>query len=305
MFKYFFFLATLATCIFPKNTSAQSIHTIDEIQTIDIPEKVDSLKLLSWNVYMLPPMIMFTGKNKRANIIGDKFANADYDVIVLQEAFLAGARKRIYKKIKDQYAYKIGPAFRQKFSLKTSSGIWILSKYPMKEVAKIQFKRKSGFDNKMARKGALMVEVNKNGQIFQVIGTHLNAGGTLDLKASQIRQIKDELIDVYHNEDHPLVVAGDFNIDKFEDSGLDSMLCILDMNDYGMDGDRQFTFDHTKNDLGDGVSKGVIDFVYFKPGKLKVNRTTRRIPLIEKIWSKSRKSLSDHNPIELLLYYHP
>lgn len=299
MYKYIFLLAILIASVLPENTFAQSI------QSVETPEKDDSLKLLSWNIYMLPPAVKFTGKLKRANVIGEKLAQSDYDVIVLQEAFLAGARKRIYNKIKDEFQYKIGPAFREVFSLKTSSGVWILSKYPIKEVAKIQYKRKSGFDNKMARKGALMVQVNKNGQIFEVIGTHLNAGGSLDLKASQMRQIKEELIDVYHNEDYPLVVAGDFNIDKYEENGLDSMLCILDMNDYGLEGKQQHTFDFTSNDLGDGKSKGVIDFVYFKPGKLKVRNTTRRIPLIEKFWSKTKKSLSDHNPVELLLYYRP
>lgn len=299
MFRYFILLVVLLVSIFPENTSAQSI------QSIEIPEREDSLKLLSWNIYMLPPAVMFTGKLKRASIIGEKLANSDYDVIVMQEAFMAGARNRISKKIKHAFPYEVGPAFREVFSLKTSSGIWILSKYPMKEVAKIKFKRASGFDNKMARKGALMVEINKNGQKFEVIGTHLNAGGSLELKASQIRQIKDELIDVYHNENNPLVVAGDFNIDKYEENGLDSMICILDMNDYGLEGERQHTFDFTANDLGDGKSKGVIDFVYFKPGKLRVNNSTRRIPIIEKIWSKTKKSLSDHNPIELLLYYHP
>ncbi|HUH73388.1 MAG TPA: sphingomyelin phosphodiesterase [Chitinophagales bacterium] len=299
MFKYILLFAILVATVFPETTFAQTE------QSIESPQREDSLKLLSWNIYMLPPMVMFTGKNKRASIIGEELANSDYDVLVLQEAFLAGARKRIYNKLKHEYPYEVGPAFRELYSLKTSSGIWILSKHPMKEIAKVKFKRKSGFDNKMARKGALMVEVNKNGQIFEVIGTHLNAGGTLDIKASQIRQIKEELIDVYHNENHPLVVAGDFNIDKYEENGLDSMICILDMNDYGLEGERQHTFDFTRNDLGDGKSKGVIDFVYFKPGKLKVRNSERRIPLIEKIWSKTNKSLSDHNPIELLLYYHP
>lgn len=305
MFRYFFIFIILIASVFSENTSAQSKESTVFSES-SVPELNDSLKLLSWNIYMLPPLIKFTGKKKRASAIGDQLAQSDYDVIILQEAFLSGARKKINKKLNKEYAYKIGPAFRKRFSLRTSSGIWILSKYPLKEVAKIKYKNKYGFDNKMARKGALMVEVNKNGQIFEVIGTHLNAGGSLELKASQIRQIKDELIDVYHNDDHPLVVAGDFNIDKFEvENGLDSMLCILDMVDYGLEGNQKFTFDHANNDLVDGKSKGVIDFVYFKPGKLKVRNTTRRIPLIEKIWSKTKKSLSDHNPVELLLYYQP
>ncbi|MEZ5024814.1 MAG: hypothetical protein R2728_16440 [Chitinophagales bacterium] len=42
----------------------------------------------------------------------------------------------------------------------------------------------------MARKGALMIEGEKNGQKFQVIGTHLNAGGPIEVRHSQVTQIR-------------------------------------------------------------------------------------------------------------------
>lgn len=286
--------------LFPENTSAQTAQTV-----LDPADATDSLKLLSWNIYMLPPVVKITGKRKRARAIGEKLAQSDYDVLVLQEAFHAGARRMIRHRLKELYPHENGPAFRKAFSLKTSSGVWILSKYPIKELGKVRFRQKAGFDNKMARKGALMVEIDKDGQKFHIVGTHLNAGGSLDVRTSQVRQIKDELIDAHHEPGTPLIVAGDFNISKFDPSGLDSMLTILEVEDYELDGDQKFTYDFTLNDLGDGKSQGVIDYVYFRPEKLKVRRTTRRIPLIEKIWSKTRKSLADHNPVELLLYYKP
>lgn len=300
MSRYFLLLLLAIVFTLPEDASAQTAQVI-----IDPHDRTDSLKLLSWNIYMLPPVVKFTGKRKRARAIGEKLAQSEYDVIVLQEAFHAGARRMIKSRLKEKYPYENGPAFRKMFSLKTSSGIWMLSKYPIKELGKVRFRQKFGFDNKMARKGALMIEMEKDGQRFHIVGTHLNAGGSLELRASQIRQIKDELIDEHHEAGVPLIVAGDFNISKFDPNGLDSMLTILEMEDYELESEQQYTYDFTLNDLGDGKSKGVIDYVYFRPEKLKVRKTLRKIPLIEKIWSKKRKSLADHNPVELLLFYQP
>ncbi|MCZ2393180.1 MAG: sphingomyelin phosphodiesterase [Chitinophagales bacterium] len=300
MFKFFLILIVSFALLCPSQSDAQVNSSRKETK-----RESDSLKLLSWNIYMLPPMIKFSGKKKRAKAIGEKLKYMDYDVIVFQEAFHVGARKRIYQQLKELYPYKEGPSFANNFSMKTSSGVWILSKYPMKEVAKTKFNRVSGFDNKMANKGALMVEVNKNGQAFQIIGTHLNSGGTLELRTSQLKQIQDELVKAHHTPGVPLVIAGDFNILKSNPNGLDSMLCILDMDDYILDGANQYTYDYQINDLALGKHRETIDYIYFKPEKLKVKRTFRLIPIIEKLWSKKRKSLADHNPIELLLYYQP
>jgi hypothetical protein len=92
MIKYFFLLAILSVSIFPKDTFAQSI------QTVDAPEKDDSLKILSWNIYMLPPAIKFTGKLKRASQIGEKLAQSDYDVIVLARSLPFRSEKKNLQK---------------------------------------------------------------------------------------------------------------------------------------------------------------------------------------------------------------
>lgn len=263
----------------------------------------DSLKLLSWNIYMLPPLIMFNGKRKRADAIGDTLSKSNHDVLVLQEAFHHGARRRLSRKLRDDFPYRVGPVHRKLFSPKTSSGIWILSRHPMKKVASTRYRKKSGFDNKMARKGAAMVRVEKNNQPFHIVGTHLNAGGTLDLRSSQVRQIREDLIDKHHRQDIPLIIAGDFNIERSEKAGLDSMLCILDVSDYALHGPFQYTVDGSMNDLCWPNGKGFIDYVFVNPGAMKPVRMIRQIPLLEKRWSSKNKSLADHNPIELILHY--
>ncbi|MCO5249754.1 MAG: sphingomyelin phosphodiesterase [Chitinophagales bacterium] len=297
MLKFFLSFAFLITRSF-ENVDAQNRQILTDKQSNE-----DSLKILSWNIYMLPPLVKFTGKRKRATAIGKELAKTDYDVLVLEEAFNPGARKKLRKELKHVFPYEKGPTFVQPFSLKTSDGIWILSKYPVKRVGATRFERSSGIDNRMARKGALMVEINKDGQKFQVIGTHLNSGGTLQLRTGQLKQIKEELVDRYHQDNVPVIIAGDFNIDKYEDGGLDSMLTALNVDDYELEGKIKHTYDHTKNDLEPGKTKGVIDYIYLISRGYKMRNVKRQIPIIERSWSKGRKSLSDHNPVELSLFF--
>lgn len=265
----------------------------------------DSLSVLSWNIYMLPTGIKFTGKRKRAKAIGDYFAKSHHEVLIIQEAFHHGARRKILSRIKSVYPHRVGPVFKQYFSIKTSSGIWILSKLPMKTLGKVRYSERWGFDNKMARKGAVMVEVEKDGQPFQIVGTHLNAGGPLEVRASQLRQIRDELIIPFYDPSKPLIVAGDMNISKSDKAGHDSLLTILDMKSYDLTGIYPYTVDYCMNDIIAARSEecDIIDYVFVKDKEKKVRRVERFIPLIEARWSARFKSLSDHNPIEMKIHF--
>lgn len=58
------------------------------------PLTARKIKVLSWNIYMLPSIIKPGGKKLRAESIGRILKDTDYDVIVFQEAFQRKARKR-------------------------------------------------------------------------------------------------------------------------------------------------------------------------------------------------------------------
>ena len=135
--------------------------------------EVTTIKVLSWNIHCLPPFAYINGKRKRAREIGKLLAKEDYDVIIFQEAFLHGARRKINKNMKN-YPYHIGPANARYITIRTNSGIYMVSRIPIKKVGTVKFREKATSDDKMARKGALMVEFQKNNHTFQVIGTHLN-----------------------------------------------------------------------------------------------------------------------------------
>ena len=78
------------------------------------------LRILSWNIYMLPKFVQNTGKRIRAQVIAEELKASEYQVLVFQEAFLSAAR-RIIRKHLDGVLIKSGDnATYEALSLKSS-----------------------------------------------------------------------------------------------------------------------------------------------------------------------------------------
>jgi len=60
------------------------------------------IKILSWNIYMLPALLG-CGKAPRAEAIGQLLAESNYDVIVFQEAFYGKSRKIISRHLQPAF----------------------------------------------------------------------------------------------------------------------------------------------------------------------------------------------------------
>lgn len=263
----------------------------------------EELKILSWNIYMLPPFAYMTNKRARAKAIGDFLNTSDYDIAILQEAFKHGARRMIKRRTKQSFPYRKGPAnIRYITIFRTNSGIWMLSKHPIEKLGVTKFKQKAGFDNKMARKGALMVEMEKNGKKYHFVGTHLNAGGPIEVRRSQVVQIK-ELVEKHEKENVPVIIAGDFNINIKSDT-YPFVLETLGVEDGILVGDRQCTTS-AKNDYNlDNPNKcEIIDYIFYKGNGVDYEYIERRLPVIEYPFKEGRKSLADHEPVEMYIKF--
>ncbi|TNF24355.1 MAG: hypothetical protein EP314_07860 [Bacteroidetes bacterium] len=276
----------------------QTLNSTPSELTVD--SSTPALKILSWNMYMLPPLAKFTGKQRRAKRIGDLLRDSDFDIIVFQEAFHGAARRKIKRRMKDSYPYILGPANRKWYSFKTNSGIWILSKIPLQPLAEIDFDYCEGIDC-WSRKGALLAEGEFRGQKFQILGTHLEAGGDRDAKVSQYREL-GELFNQYRKEGVPQIAAGDFNTKKFQDTTYyNQLIGILGMEDGPILSEQKYSSDSYVNDIkikrGDRKKQSVIDFVFY--GANGVDATINRYVRMPRWqWSKDCQDLSDHFAIE-------
>ena len=127
------------------------------------------------------------------------------DIVVLDEVFSAKGKRNYQSNL---YPYVAdGPHALPKI---LGSGTRILSKYPFDLHATLAYHQCASSDC-LARKGSSLVTITlPSGKVINLAGTHLDSGGTDDLRIDQLRQLKI-FTDFYANPTAPLLVMGDFN----------------------------------------------------------------------------------------------
>ena len=274
--------------------------TIPDTLTADtIQHNATRLKILTWNIGMLPVPELFKEKDERAQAIGNALSKKDYDIIVFQEAFTLYARNVIGKTLHEQYPYAYGPVNKSLLSLKVNSGIWILSKYPLKIRKEIEFTVSAGMDG-FAKKGAVLLEGLYNGAPFQLIATHLQDDAYPQIiRNQQLSEIHEKLIIPYSETDMPQIICGDFNTDEKAVENYRVMLNLLDAKDEGISGTMKITFDDESNDVFKSRHPDPrrIDYVLTRNTKL-IHWITEKVAVLKSRWGENREYLSDHNGLE-------
>jgi endonuclease/exonuclease/phosphatase family metal-dependent hydrolase len=267
----------------------------DTIPRTDI--KVDSneikpLKVLSWNIYLLPVYIFETQvKYKRAHGIADELQKLDYDIIVFQEAFHITARTVIAHHLHDRYPYQYGPG-NNKTSVIANSGVWIISSIPLSNPHEIRYKSRRGTDA-FARKGALLMDGIWQGQPFQIIVTHLQSDANHDIRQKQFRQLHDELLVPYGKEGVPQFICGDMNTCYKNCEEYDEMLNILEADN------KAYLNDNT----GTNSEGEVIDYILLRDNGFGGINIMRNILTITHAWSAAHSNLSDHRAVEATIFF--
>jgi endonuclease/exonuclease/phosphatase family metal-dependent hydrolase len=257
------------------------------------------LKILSWNIYMLPYISLFNKNDQRAMAIAERLNGSDYHLIVFQEAFSSKCRNLMSSILLASFPYQYGPANDARFSFRTNSGLWIVSKFPLNQLEQLQFSKSKGYD-KVARKGAVLFEGLFNGSKFQLLATHLQASGAQKLRAYQCAEIKEKLLNPYFDENTPQFLCGDFNIDMHETSAYDEMLQILDAKNGNISGSMMVTFDELENNLAfkaNGKRK-ILDYALVRNDGL-IEKIERNVQTFLSRIGEVESHLSDHYAMEL------
>ena len=273
-------------------------------ESAPLPSEQNELKILTWNIYMLPLCSQIHRNVKRADAIAQKIACFNYDIIVFEEAFDYQARKILRYQLKGNYPFMYGPANDSGFSLKTSSGIWILSKIPLRQLEQIEFKNRFGIDA-FARKGAVLFEGKWKGQSFQLLGTHLQANSPDSIRCDQCREIADKLLRKFSRPEIPQIVCGDFNI-EFEDKvNYINMLNLLDAENGNLQGALQSSFDEIDNQLArkENGKKSLIDYILVRNAKA-ISKIERKVFVLKERIKDVFSDLSDHYGIEANVHFH-
>jgi len=259
-----------------------------------------TLKILSWNIYMLPGIVKVKGRVARAAAIGRLLSQSDYDVIVFQEAFHQQARHQIHKYLDTVYRHQAGPANRKIFSCRTNSGLWIFSKYPIGASHAMIFKNRSGIDA-FSRKGGLLAEIMVDHHPIQIVATHLQSSGRDWIRHSQCVEFYHKLLKAYGRPNVPQIICGDFNINKKNEDGYGQMLQILKASDGELSGPNFYSFDPMENDLkkNETGSPHLIDYILLRNNDQNtVTFLRREIKTLRRPWCKHHADLSDHFAME-------
>lgn len=253
----------------------------------------DTLRIFSWNTFMVPPFVFKSDQHKRADMIAEVLDKSGADIIILQEVFMEKIRKKWWSRLSASYPYESGkPQGGNAF--KGSSGVWILSKYPLENLRFIKYSDCKGSDC-FSKKGAYLFSVQKNGHSVYIAGTHVQSGPAMETRQEQFRQLAAETQSV--PADVPLLFVGDLNTDLYATDEYEAMLRLLDAKDGSANGEK-YSYS-AENDLAKrffGEASSCLDYLLVRDKTQKISSIKRTIHKFTSVSFGSHKfiDLSDH-----------
>lgn len=257
----------------------------------------DTLRIFSWNIFMVPPLVFKSDQVTRGKLIGEVLEKSGADVIILQEAFMKKTRNLIEQKLSPVYTYQSGKPKGGGF-FKVNCGVWVLSRLPLEDVRFVKYKDCKGSDC-FGKKGAYVFSVNKNGHRAYLIGTHVQSGPHVVTRQKQFAQLVVETADL--PADVPLLILGDLNTDLHQPEEYRQMLNILKATDGPMTGEAySYSAD---NDLAKrffgGEPSSTLDYLLLRDSSQKIASVRRTIHKFTSVsfGTHKFKDLSDHHAL--------
>lgn len=190
-----------------------------------------SFSLMTWNVCALPSIFptIFGGvrpAEERVNEIARLIIDVNADIVCLQEAHDLSFSSLLFDKLKDIYPHFIFDIGRES-PIQLNSGLLVISKFLIKELEYTLFNVADLGIQKAVKKGTFAFKVfSQEHPLAYIIATHLQPYKTekdafirlneLKIAYNQLLKYKDEL--------YPLIICGDFNLDRFPPEEVGSSL---------------------------------------------------------------------------------
>lgn len=206
----------------------------------------EEIKIMAWNIFMVPPIIFKSCQTERASLIANYIKAQNPDILVLEESFMKETRAIINDSLKILYPYQ--SAITKRGPMKMNSGVWIFSKYPIEKEAFITYKKKRSSDI-FAKKGATFVQLKIGDKQIQVIGTHTQSlVKNVSTREKQFIQLKKELLDPNLKDSIPQFIIGDLNCNFYDTTAYKKMLQLLETLPVSFSGEK-YSWNGQENDL--------------------------------------------------------
>lgn len=267
----------------------------------------EEVKLLTWNVYMLPKPINFTKQKERSVLIADEMLKTDHDIIFFQEAFTKGFRNEMKNRLKEKYPYQEHLRKSRRLLHFINSGLYVMSRYPFDILGWLYFNNCVHSDC-LSSKGVLLIEVEiKKDKRVQFAMSHMQAWDdqkAVSVRKAQVDEIKT-LLDLYKKPGVPQILVGDLNIDGRIDTEYPEALKKLGMTSAPLEGEILTTngFKVPCYKIPGGLVEGQwLDHIWLRDNntETKISRKTV-VPFKAIMQSGKECSLSDHYAVEAML----
>jgi len=276
-------------------TLTVGINYINPLEANNLPND-KQLKVLTWNIYSLPFIINTTNRMERAKGVVEVLEKSDYDVVVFQETFHKKSFQILESGLAESFPFEIKVERGCGF-LKYHHGIYMVSKYPLELLGTVAFKQCDGTDC-LSRKGAILVELEKQGQVFQVLGTHLQSGiknKREKIRASQRQQLNG-FLKTHYKPQVPQLLCGDFNTDFNNRKRRKALFKDLEIEPLEIP--YKSTWPNMYNSTKT-TQTYILDYIFVRKNGFQLkSKVYQALSFFNK---KKRLALSDHKAVELIL----
>lgn len=264
--------------------------------------KADEVKLLTWNIFMLPKPIKFSHQKERTDLIIREILASSYDVIILQEAFAGDFQEKVKKITSKKYPHQFYLKRKPGSLTVYGSGVYYLSRLPMKQLDFVYFDQCAKADCFASKGSALMEFTLPNGKKFQAASTHLQAGHNEDsakIRFSQLRQIQQMMLPKL-TFGVPQFLIGDLNIDALHGNDYAKALTMLNMKSGPLEGEPKYTNGYPiecYEKPGDDQLEW-LDHIFVFPNAVPVQISGKKVRTFNGMINHKECPLSDHWGVE-------
>lgn len=265
---------------------------------LPLTSKAETLRIMSWNVFMLPKPIKESLQSTRKKLIPQELKKSQHDIFFLQEAFMGSFRSEAARVLKKTHPYQIHLNKWRGFPF-FSSGLQVISRYPIKSVDWTYYRSCADADC-FSTKGIILIEVSlPSGKKVHVANTHLQASRKHgEIRRQQMDDVR-RLMDRYDDPKIPQLLVGDFNISD-TDPEFPWAIELLGFKPLPQVGPIRYTSGLENPCYKAGKNKNWVDHVWYR--NLRTNRSTNlMVKVFEFQRGKDICPLSDHHAVETTL----
>ena len=281
--------------------SGDDIHYVihDHFQKTEKTEYSNQLNVLTYNTWALLPPIESKNTGNRLDTIIDYMDT--YDVVVFQEVFDPILTAKFRKKVSAVYPYMTEIPWKVGKIL--TGGSFIASRWPIEAQDAIVYDACKS-DGCLAGKGMNYAKIRKGSNAYHVFGTHTHAyTGEDDIatRFAQLTQLKALIDGKNIPYEEPVIMAGDFNVDKLNyPQEHEDFLALMNATEPEAVGVYPYSYAGPVNIYADDQYNEYLDYVLYSNGHLAPYIAENGLMTPRSIASEHWNSwdLSDHYPVE-------